>query len=78
MLDFASQVGAFIGTSVILFIVTKPKRADDNVNDSTSISSSTDSDTDANGPPINLKGARKYSREGRKYTSFGNHDDFEM
>ena len=66
MMDFASQVGAFIGTSVILFIVTKPKRTV-GVEISTTYT-----------PQINLKGAKKYSIEGRKQFSFSLHDDFDM
>ncbi len=68
MMDFASQVGAFIGTSVILFIVTKPKRT-------LSVELSA---TPSVPPQISLKGAKKYSIEGRKKSSFGFHDDFDM
>ena len=67
-MDFASQVGAFIGTSVILFIVTKPKRT---------LSVEFSSTTSA-APKVPLKGAKKYSIEGRKKSSFGFHDDFDM
>jgi len=65
MLDFASQIGAFVGTSFVLFLATKPKR---NNFDSAPQDS----------PRIFLKGAKKYSKAGRKLTSFGEHDDFEM
>jgi len=68
MFDLASQVGAVIGTSVILYIATKPKRAENDPSQSHG----------GNSPVLNMKGARKYSREGRKQTSFGNHDDFDM
>ena len=66
MIDFVSQVGAFIGTSFLLFIATHPKKSND------------DSTETPDSPPINLTGARKYSREGRKQYSFGTHDDFDM
>lgn len=65
MFDFASQIGAFIGTSFILFIATKPKRER---RDSDPILHTTNC----------FKGAKKYSREGRRQSSFGMHDDFEM
>lgn len=65
MFDFASQLGAVIGTSVILFIVTQPKPESD------------DMEPDGNARMC-FKGAKKYSREGRKHTSFGMHDDFDM
>jgi hypothetical protein len=64
MFDFVGQLGAFIGTSVILFIVTQPKKEND--------------DDDGNTNNLSFKGARKYSREGRRQTSFGMHDDFDM
>ena len=67
MIDFVSQVGAFIGTSFLLFVATRPKKSNDDA---------TESPPDS--PPINLSGARKYSREGRKQYSFGMHDDFDM
>ena len=67
MIDFASQIGAFIGTSFILFIVTKPKRSV-SVEINSSVTSS----------QLNLKGAKKYSIEGRKQSTFGFHDDFDM
>lgn len=65
MLDFVSQVGAFIGTTVILFIVTQPRKEAD-MNESPS------------GESQCFKGAKKYSYEGRRQTSFGLHDDFDM
>ena len=66
-MDFASQIGAFIGTSFILFIVTKPKR-----------SVSVEINSCESTPPLNLKGAKKYSTEGRRQSTFGFHDDFDM
>jgi hypothetical protein len=67
MNEFVSQVGAFIGTSVILFIATKPNKQEE-----------TGSPRSKTRVQINLKGAKKYSRSGRLQTSFGMHDDFDM
>lgn len=96
MIDFASQIGAFIGTSVILFIATQPKRGEQqrrgstgsntsssyyNDDDSHNSSDNNDITTNRSTSRINVifkKGAKKYSREGQRLSSFGMHDDFDM
>eukprot|EP00557_Chaetoceros_sp_GSL56_P008973 CAMPEP_0176488580 /NCGR_PEP_ID=MMETSP0200_2-20121128/6791_1 /TAXON_ID=947934 /ORGANISM="Chaetoceros sp., Strain GSL56" /LENGTH=71 /DNA_ID=CAMNT_0017885585 /DNA_START=127 /DNA_END=342 /DNA_ORIENTATION=- len=57
MLDnITGAVGLFVGSSMILYIVTKPKRCFDNEDDSE------DYDEDMKNAGAAFKGARKYSR----------------
>lgn len=74
--DLASQVGAVIGTSVILYLVTQPKRVESD--DGSDDKSDDGSDNDSSSSTCYFKGAKKYSREGRKQMSFGEHDDYDM
>ena len=70
--DFASQLGAFIGTSVILFIVTQPKQREHQEQ-----YQQYQQQQQCRQIKV-IKGARKYSRQGRRLSSFGMHDDFDM